>query len=69
MFLAAVARPRYDIHIKAKFDRKISIWPVIETAPVKISSSNRPTRLWSYSTLARQVKSTTAYSKRKCPQQ
>ena len=42
MFLAAVAQPRYDFHRKARFDGKIGIWPIIETAPVKRSSANLP---------------------------
>ena len=42
ILLAAVARPRYDFHRKAKFDGKIGIWPIVETTPAKRFSPNRP---------------------------
>lgn len=42
MFLAAVARPRYDPHRKCQFDGKIGIWPIVETAVAKRKSKNRP---------------------------
>ncbi|KAH9109621.1 hypothetical protein AeMF1_015339 [Aphanomyces euteiches] len=42
MFLAAVARPRYDYHRKTEFDGKIGIWPFVELVPAKRSSKNRP---------------------------
>lgn len=42
MFLAAVARPRYDYTAKKLFDGKIGIWPIVEIQPAKRSSSNRP---------------------------
>ncbi|KAF0743340.1 hypothetical protein Ae201684_001817 [Aphanomyces euteiches] len=42
MFLAAVARPRYDYHRKTEFDGKIGVWPFVELAPAKRSSKNRP---------------------------
>lgn len=41
MFLAAVARPRYDPHKKAMFDGKIGIWPFVVQEPAKRSSKNR----------------------------
>ncbi|KAF0733941.1 hypothetical protein AaE_009173 [Aphanomyces astaci] len=42
MFLAAVARPRYDPHKKGFFDGKIGIWPFVETVIAKRNSPNRP---------------------------
>ncbi|KAH9111269.1 hypothetical protein LEN26_008186 [Aphanomyces euteiches] len=42
MFLAAVARPRYDYRRKTKFDGKIGVWPFVELVPAKRSSKNRP---------------------------
>lgn len=42
MFLAAVARPRYDFGRKCAFDGKIGIWLIVETQPAKRSSANRP---------------------------
>lgn len=41
MFLAAVARPRYDPHRKTLFDGKIGIWPFVVQEPAKRSSKNR----------------------------
>ena len=41
MFLAAVARPRFDAEGKCIFDGKIGIWPFVETVPAKRSSANR----------------------------
>ncbi|ETV64949.1 hypothetical protein H257_18245 [Aphanomyces astaci] len=42
MFLAAVARPRYDPHKKQMFDCKIVIWPFVEEEAAVRSSKNRP---------------------------
>ncbi|KAF0705499.1 hypothetical protein AaE_014485 [Aphanomyces astaci] len=42
MFLAAVARPRYDFHKKSMFDGKLGVWPFIEKVPAKRGSKNRP---------------------------
>lgn len=42
MFLAAVARPRYDCHRKARFDEKIGIWPLVEQSVALRNSVNRP---------------------------
>ncbi|ETV77485.1 hypothetical protein H257_08896 [Aphanomyces astaci] len=41
MFLAAVARPRYDHHTKKEFDGKIGIWPFVEHILAKRRSKNR----------------------------
>lgn len=41
MFLAAVARPRYDHHRKQVFDGKIGIWPFIYQEAAKRNSRNR----------------------------
>ncbi|KAF0682515.1 Aste57867_25371 [Aphanomyces stellatus] len=41
MFLAAVARPRYDVNRKRIFDGKIGIWPFVEKSPAKRKSKNR----------------------------
>jgi hypothetical protein len=42
MFLAAVARPRFDPHTKRVFDGKVGIWPFVETVAAKRTSKNRP---------------------------
>ncbi|RAW20637.1 hypothetical protein PC110_g22920 [Phytophthora cactorum] len=42
MFLAAVARPRYDFHRKQYFDGKLGIWPIVEETKAARSSANRP---------------------------
>ena len=42
MFLAAVARPRWDLHENKWFDGKIGIWPFTEVAPAQRRSVNRP---------------------------
>ncbi|ETV72673.1 hypothetical protein H257_12418 [Aphanomyces astaci] len=42
MFLAAVARPRYDYHNKCIFDGKIGVWPFVENVLAKENSRNRP---------------------------
>ncbi|ETV65070.1 hypothetical protein H257_18119, partial [Aphanomyces astaci] len=42
MFLAAVARPRYDYHNKCIFDGKIGVWPFVENVLAKRNSRNRP---------------------------
>ena len=41
MFMAAVARPRYDTHRKHYFDGKIGIWPFVYQEPAKRISKNR----------------------------
>ncbi|XP_044958187.1 uncharacterized protein LOC123409314 [Hordeum vulgare subsp. vulgare] len=42
MFLAAVARPRYDMQGNCTFDGKIGIWPYVEWKPAQRRSPNRP---------------------------
>lgn len=42
MFLAAVARPRYDSQKRRFFDGKIGIWPIVERTVALRSSTNRP---------------------------
>ncbi|KAF0704838.1 Aste57867_7242 [Aphanomyces stellatus] len=42
MFLAAVARPRYDANKKCIFDRKIGIWPFVQKSVAVRTSRNRP---------------------------
>lgn len=41
MFMAAVARPRYDKHRKHFFDGKIGIWPFVYQEPAQRNSKNR----------------------------
>lgn len=41
MFMAAVARPRYDTHRKHYFDGKIGIWPFVYQEPAQRNSKNR----------------------------
>ncbi|KAH9132635.1 hypothetical protein AeRB84_015336 [Aphanomyces euteiches] len=41
MFLAAVARPRYDYSKKKIFDGKLGVWPFVETTLAKRGSKNR----------------------------
>ncbi|XP_071053572.1 uncharacterized protein [Onthophagus taurus] len=41
MFLAAVARPRYDYNKKAEFNAKIGLWPIVTQEPAKRNSKNR----------------------------
>lgn len=41
MFLAAVARPRYDARRKSYFDGKIGMWPIVEYVAAKRKSNNR----------------------------
>ena len=41
MFLAAVARPRYDITLNKQFNGKIGIWPFVFNEPAKRNSKNR----------------------------
>jgi len=41
MFLAAVARPRYDFGKKQYFDGKIGIWPIVERTIAQRNSKNR----------------------------
>lgn len=42
MFLAAVARPRYDASRRCHFDGKIGIWPIVESTVALRSSKRRP---------------------------
>ncbi|ETV67331.1 hypothetical protein, variant 3 [Aphanomyces astaci] len=42
MFLAAVARPRYDYGRKQAFDGKIGVWPFVTKAAAARASKNRP---------------------------
>ncbi|TBU20118.1 hypothetical protein CWI38_0129p0040 [Hamiltosporidium tvaerminnensis] len=41
MFMAAVARPRYDAHRKLYFDGKIGIWPFVYQEPAQRNSKKR----------------------------
>lgn len=41
MFLAAVARPRFDFSRNKKFDGKIGIWPFVVKEPARRNSKNR----------------------------
>ncbi|KAH9106366.1 hypothetical protein AeMF1_018014 [Aphanomyces euteiches] len=41
MFLAAVARPRYDYSKKKIFDGKLGVWPLVETTVAKRGTKNR----------------------------
>lgn len=41
MFMAAVARPRFDPHKKTVFDGKIGLWPFVVQEPAQRSSKNR----------------------------
>ncbi|ETV73042.1 hypothetical protein H257_12079 [Aphanomyces astaci] len=42
MFLAAVARPRYDPHGKKEWDGNGGVWPFVQVAPAQRGSKNRP---------------------------
>jgi hypothetical protein len=42
MFLAAIARPRYDDDGTCIFDGKIGMWPIVERTPAARASVNRP---------------------------
>jgi hypothetical protein len=42
MFLAAIARPRYDAAGECTFDGKIGMWPFVEYVPAQRNSVNRP---------------------------
>ncbi|KAF0702012.1 hypothetical protein AaE_016180 [Aphanomyces astaci] len=42
MFLAAVARPRFDHNKKVVFDGKIGVWPFVEVVAAQRTSKNRP---------------------------
>lgn len=42
MFMAAVARPRYDYGRQQNFNGKIGIWPFVYKEPSKRNSKNRP---------------------------
>ncbi|WOG92956.1 hypothetical protein DCAR_0312234 [Daucus carota subsp. sativus] len=42
MFLAAVARPRFDAEGNVTFSGKLGIWPFVTKEPAKRSSVNRP---------------------------
>ena len=44
MFLAAVARPRWDSSRNCFFDGKIGFLPLVEQVPAQRSSRNRPAR-------------------------
>ncbi|KAF0709336.1 hypothetical protein AaE_012907 [Aphanomyces astaci] len=41
MFLAAVARPRFDPHTRRVFDGKIGVWPFVDVVAAKRKSVNR----------------------------
>ena len=41
VFMAAVARPRYDAHRRQYFNGKIGIWPFIYQEPAQKNSKNR----------------------------
>ena len=42
MFLAAVARPRWDFHKRGMWDGKVGIWPFVQIKPAQKDSANRP---------------------------
>ncbi|KAF0717365.1 Aste57867_2336 [Aphanomyces stellatus] len=42
LFLAAIARPRYDCRSKRFFDGKLGVWPFVKVEPAQCSSENRP---------------------------
>ena len=42
MFLAAVARPRFDDDGNCTFDGKIGLWPFVHQVPAQRKSKNRP---------------------------
>lgn len=42
MFIAAVARPRWDPNRKTMFDGKLGIWPFVKQVPAIRDSKNRP---------------------------
>jgi hypothetical protein len=42
MFLAAIAKPRYNADGECTFDGKIGMWPFIERVAAQRNSSNRP---------------------------
>ena len=42
MFLAAVARPRWDIWQNRNFDGKLGIWPFFQQVQAQQTSRNRP---------------------------
>jgi hypothetical protein len=42
MFLAALAKPRWDYNRKIKFSGKIGLWPIVEYEPAQRNSKNRP---------------------------
>ncbi|KAH9086159.1 hypothetical protein LEN26_020396 [Aphanomyces euteiches] len=42
MFMAAVARPRWDEATRTWFDGKIGVWPFVIEVPAAMSSRNRP---------------------------
>ncbi|ETV67813.1 hypothetical protein H257_16050 [Aphanomyces astaci] len=42
MFLATVARPRYDPHGKKAWDAKVVFWPFVQVTPAQRGSKNRP---------------------------
>ncbi|ETV85623.1 hypothetical protein H257_02242 [Aphanomyces astaci] len=42
MFLAAVARPRFDHHSKKQWDGKLGVWPFVHVSPAARASKNRP---------------------------
>ena len=42
MFLAAIARPRYDNNGECTFDGKIGMWPFVERKEAQRDSANRP---------------------------
>src|SRR5690349_1992898 len=41
MFLAEVARPRFDTHTRLEFDDNIGIWPFVRQEPALRNSKNR----------------------------
>lgn len=42
MFIAAVAKPRWDSITNTMFDGKIGLWPIIDYIPAQRNSRNRP---------------------------
>ncbi|ETV78561.1 hypothetical protein H257_08066 [Aphanomyces astaci] len=42
MFLAAVARPRYDVGRGEMFNAKLGMWPFVQLSPAARNTRNRP---------------------------
>jgi hypothetical protein len=46
MFLAAIARPRYNEQGECTFDGKIGMWPIVERTQAQRTSNNRAAGTW-----------------------